>query len=179
MTEPPASPAVLFARAMGRFRDEMEANDRTSAAIAAKTKRIIVWMGGLVALLALAIVIQIVSMRSDLMGMLEILQEMFVRFETMSTDMSAITGQVTSIQGRVSDFPSVAGDMVAISRDVTEMRRSVGGITGDLSTMSEAMTLMRGTTGEMTHHFHVTQQTVGHLNYNVEQMLRPMSMMPR
>lgn len=31
----------------------------------------------------------------------------------------------------------------------------------------------------MAQHFHITQQTVGHLNYNVGQMLRPISVMPR
>jgi hypothetical protein len=59
------------------------------------------------------------------------------------------------------------------------MRRSVGAMTGDVGTMTEATAALKNNTAEMANHFHTVERTVGHLDYNVNQMMRPMSILPR
>lgn len=179
MTAPPSSPAIVIAEGMDRFRREMEANDRVSLEITAKTKRIIKWVSLFLVALTAAVLAQIWTMRSDLMDMVEILQDMYLRFDVIAANLDAMTTQVGAIGHRVAGFPSVAADMTAINTDVKDIRWSMGTITSDVTTMTTDMTRLRDTTGEMTRHFYDVQQTVGGLNYNIEQMLRPLSIVPR
>jgi hypothetical protein len=179
MTAPSSKPALLIAEGMARFRQEMEANDRVSLEITKRTKRIIKWVGLFLAAMTAAVVVQIWTMRSDLMAMVEILQDMYLRFDVIASNLDTMTTEVGAIQVRVADFPVVAADVTAINTDVKDIRWAMGAMTGNVSTMTTNMTLLRDTTGEMTRHFYDVQQTVGSLNYNIEQMLRPLSIVPR
>jgi hypothetical protein len=179
MTEPSTNPAVLIAEGMARFREEMEANDRVSLAISRKTKSIMKWVGLSLAAMTATVVFHIWTMRTDLMAMVRILENMYQSFDAISSHLDVMTGQMKTIQARVADLPSVAGDMTAINLDVKDLRWAMGTMNSNVSAMTLDMARLRDTTGEMSRHFFDVQQTVGGLNYNIEQMLRPMSMVPR
>ena len=179
MTDPSATPISLIVDGMARFREEMDANNRFSLAISIRTKRILVWSVLFLGLMAMVLVFQIVTMRSDLMSMVEMMQDMYSRFQIMAQNVDGMTDQVGSIQKRVSDFPAVAADMTAINGDVGNMRRGIGDMTGHVGAMTADMAALRDTTAEMYHHFYDVQGAVGTMNYNVEQMMRPMSLLPR
>jgi len=171
--------ASIVADGMARFREEMENNDRLSLAIALKTKKIVKFMGLLVAVAIIVVIFQIFSMRSELMVMVLNLEEMYKQFQFMSVNLDTMTNQVQSIRERVADLPLIVTDMSSINADVALMQRAIGGMTKDVTAMTLNTTVLRDATGEMAFHFHQVQQTVGHLNYNVEEMMRPLSIFPR
>jgi len=147
--------------------------------ISIKTKRILAWSVIFLGVITIVLLFQIVTMRSDLMIMVEIMEDMYSRFQLMARNVDGMTGQVVSIQKRVADFPSVAADMTAINGDVGHMRGAIGDMTGHVGAMAADMAALRDTTAEMYHHFYDVQGAVGTMNYNVEQMMRPMSLLPR
>jgi hypothetical protein len=179
MTDPSPTPVSLIADGMARFREEMDANNRYSLEISIKTKRILAWSVLFLGVITIVLLFQIVTMRSDLMIMVEIMEDMYSRFQLMARNVDGMTGQVVSIQKRVADFPSVAADMTAINGDVGHMRGAIGDMTGHVGAMAADMAALRDTTAEMYHHFYDVQGAVGTMNYNVDQMMRPMSLLPR
>jgi uncharacterized protein YoxC len=179
MTDAPSESVALIAEGMARFREQMESNDRESLAISAKTKWIVKWSGVLLALMVVAVVLQILTMRSELLVMIRHLERMYADFQVMATNVDGMTGQVGSIQARVARLPHLATDVTAMNADVWGMRTAIGGMTGNVEAMSTHVTVLRDTTGEMTYHFRNVQQSVDYMNYNVGQMLRPLSVLPR
>ncbi len=179
MTDSPSEPVALIAEGMARFREQMESNDRESLAISTKTKWIVKWGGVLLALMALAVILQILAMRSELLVMIRHLERMYSDFQVMATNVDGMTGQVGAIQTRVARLPHIASDMTAMNADVWGMRTAIGGMTNSVKTMSTDVAVLRDTTGEMGYHFRNVQQSVDYMNYNVGQMLRPLSILPR
>lgn len=179
MTDSSLPAVALIAEGMARFRDEMEANDRFSREISAKTKKIVRGAGLALVATAVVVIVQILAMRSELMVMIENLDDMYRQFQVMGGNLDTMTNQVGSIGARVSELPSIAGDMSAINHEMGGIRRAVGAMTNNVSAMTTDTTVLRDITGEMAQHFREVEQTVGYLNYNVGQMMRPMSMIPR
>jgi uncharacterized protein YoxC len=179
MTDSPSEAVALIAQGMARFREQMESNDRESLAISAKTKWIVKWSGVLLALMAVAVVIQILGMRSELLVMIGHLDRMYGDFQQMATNVDGMTGQVGEIQARVARLPHIATDMTAMNTDVWGMRTAIGGMTDNVNAMSNDVAILRDGTGEMGYHFRNVQQSVDFMNHNVGQMLRPLSVLPR
>ena len=179
MTDPSPTAVALIVDAMTRFRAQMEANDRESLAISIRTKWIVKFGGVLLVVMGVAIIVQILSMRSELLVMIENLERMYSDFGVMAENLDGMTGQVKAIQGRVTGLPSIAKDMTAINTDVWTMRTAIGGMSDNVNTISTDVTLLRDTTREMGYHFNNVQQSVDYMSRNVSQMLRPLSILPR
>jgi len=179
MTDSSPAPVALIVEGMARFREQMEANDQHSRAISAKTKWIVKWSGVLLALMAVAVIVQILAMRSELLVMIEHLEGMYTDFRVMAQNLDGMTGQVGVIQTRVAGLPYIATDMTAVSSEVWSMRTAIGGMDDSVKTMSTDVAVLRDTTGEMGFHFRNVQQSVDYMNHNVGQMLRPLSILPR
>lgn len=179
MTDAAPNPLSLIAEGMIRFREEMEANDRLSRSIAAKTKGIFKYAVLLLAAMIVMVLFHILAMRSELMAMITNLDNMYMDFGIMAKNVNGMTNQMGSIGARVTELPSIAVDMSAINQEVWSMRTAVGGMNHSIGTMNTDMAVLRDTTREMTHHFRGVQQAVDHINYNVGHMMRPMSVFPR
>jgi hypothetical protein len=179
MTEDSRDPSVLIADGMARFRREMEENDRVALAISLRTKRMLQAVLAFLAVMALAVVVQIWSMRADLMALVGIMDGMFTDFQGMAADMEAMTGTVAAIQSRVADLPSVATDLTEIHAAVGQMDGATGTMNLNVTALSSELSRLRATTAEMTGHFQEVQRVVGGMGYDVEQMLRPLSVLPR
>jgi DNA anti-recombination protein RmuC len=179
MTESTSPPVALFADAMVRFRTQMEANDRESLAISIRTKWIVKLGGVLLVVMGVAIGVQILSMRSELLLMIENLERMYSDFGVMAKNLDGMTGQVKVIQGRVTGLPSIATDMTAINTDVWAMRTAIGGMSDKVSIITTDVGQLKDTTREMGYHFNNVQKSVDYMSHNVGQMLRPLSVIPR
>lgn len=179
MTDSSPAPVALIVEGMARFREQMEVNDQHSRAISARTKAIVKWSGVLLAVMAAAVIIQILAMRSELLVMIEHLQGMYTDFRVMAQNLEGMTSQVGVIQTRVVGLPYIATDMTAVNTEVWAMRTAIGGMSDSVGTMSSGVAVLRDTTGEMGFHFRSVQQSVDYMNHNVGQMLRPLSILPR
>ena len=114
---------------------------------------IVKWSGVLLALMAVAVIVQILAMRSELLVMIEHLEGMYMDFRVMAQNLDGMTGQVGVIQTRVAGLPYIAKDVTEMSAEVWSMRTAIGEMDDSVRTMSTDVAVLRDTTGEMGFHF--------------------------
>jgi hypothetical protein len=164
---------------MSAFRQVTEEEDRLSIKIAQRTKGLVVFGLVLCAVLSVVIFWLIWEMRAELMVMVQILRDMFLRFEVMADNLELMTEQMASIESRVADLPTVADNMTGVTTDVKDVRWTMMTMTGDVAGLAADIGGIQNTTAEMAGHFRQVQLSVDKLSHDVEQMLRPISLLPR
>lgn len=161
------------------FRAEMETIDRLSHKIGAKTTRIIRIVLTLLAVVSIYLVGLTINMGQDLAKMITSLDDMYVEFGAMSEDMRKITTHVENMGGNINGMPAIGDNMQLLSSDVGGMLTSMQTINRDMSIMHTNITHVGQGTSEMAYRFYNVQKVVGTMGNDIEQMLRPMDIMPR
>jgi len=170
---------AIATEGMEVFRAEMEAIDRISNKISRKTARIIRIILVLLGIISIYLVFLTFSMSRDLSAMIDSLDEMYVEFGSMSGEMRQITTHVRSMGQNIHGMPTIATNMQNLNTDVGQMLTSIESVNTDLKTMDTNVGHIGGGTSEMAHRFQNVQRAMNVMQYDVNNMLRPMTIMPR
>lgn len=173
------TPVDIIVEGMEVFRAEMEAIDRLSTKIGAKTSRIIRVVLGLLGIISLYLIVLTFNMSRDLTAMIDSLDHMYVEFGSMSSEMRQITAHVQSMGGNVQGMPYIADNMKNLNTSVGEMLVSVENVNHNMGAMDTNVGYVSQGTSEMAYRFYNVQHAVNMMQYDVYNLLRPMDMMPR
>lgn len=169
----------MAAEGMAVFRAEMETIDRISKQIGGKTTRIIRVVMGLLSVVSIYLVVLTFNMSRDLSAMITSLDEMYAEFGYMSKAMNQITANVTSMGRNVQGMPAIAQNMVSMNADVGGMLLSVATVNASMGNIDANVYHISQGTSEMSYRFNNVQQSVNVMQYDVNQLIRPLDMMPR
>jgi len=172
-------------QAMENFRQGMEAHLRMGVRIGSRTTQIVRFgMAGLTVLgAALFILIAVLTrdfatITEEMKRMSGYMASMEHNFTRVATDISDVRQSLAAINNNISDVPM-------INRSVASMDTSMGTLGGDMTGMLEQIRAMNGSVAAITanlqlinQQFAETNLRVGHLAGNVNQMAKPMKMMP-
>jgi len=179
MSEPKNDFVAIASESMEIFRVEMETIDRISRKISAKTSRMIRVVLAFLAVISVYLIFLTYSMSQDLSSMISSLDEMYVEFGSMSTEMRQITSHVKSMGHNVHGLPSIGQNMQYLNGDVGDMQLSLEGVSRDMEAVDANVGYIGNGTSEMSYRFANVQRTVKVMEHDIHNMLRPMSMMPR
>ena len=170
---------AIASESMEIFRVEMETIDRISRKISGKTSRMIRVVLVFLSVISIYLVYLTYSMSQDLSAMIGSLDEMYVEFGSMSAEMGQITAHVKSMGQNVHGLPSIAQNMQYLNLDVSDMQVSLDGVSQDMQAVDTNVGYIGNGTSEMSYRFANVQRTVKVMEYDIHNMLRPMSIMPR
>lgn len=157
----------------------METIDRISRKISAKTSRMIRVVLMFLTVISVYLMFLTYSMSQDLSSMIDSLDEMYVEFGSMSTEMRQITSHVKNMGANVHGMPAIAENMQLLNGDVGNMQVSLEGVSRDMQAVDANVGYIGTGTSEMSYRFANVQRTVNVMEHDIHNMLRPMSMMPR
>lgn len=179
MNEPKNEFVAIASESMEIFRVEMETIDRISRKISGKTSRMIRIVLVFLTVISVYLVFLTYSMSQDLSAMISSLDEMYVEFGSMSTEMRQITVHVESMGQNVHGLPSIAQNMQNLNGDVGDMQVSLEGVSRDMGAVDGNVGAIGTGTSEMSYRFANVQRTVKVMQHDIHNMLRPMSILPR
>ncbi|PCI40519.1 MAG: hypothetical protein COB46_06710 [Rhodospirillaceae bacterium] len=170
---------AIAAEGMEVFRVEMEMIDSLSHKIGHKTTRIIRIVLGLLSVISIYLIILTFTMGRDLTLMIDSLDAMYLEFGSMSSAMRDITANVQNMGTSIQGMPTIAQNMQHLNADVGDMLVSVEIMNQDMAGMDSNMSVVGTSTTEMSHRFNNVQRSVNMMQYDVNQMLKPLDIMPR
>lgn len=169
----------IAAEGMEVFRVEMEMIDRLSRKIGHKTTRIIRIVFVMLAIISIYLITLTFNMGRDLSLMIDSLDAMYVEFGSMSTAMRDITANVQNMGTSIQGMSTIAENMQHLNADVGDMLVSVEIMNNDMAGMDTSMNHVSSSTSEMSHRFNNVQRSVNMMQHDVQQMLKPLDIMPR
>jgi uncharacterized protein YoxC len=157
--------AQIVAAAMRDFRVGMEAQQQLAVRIGARTSQVIRYgMLGLSVFGCLIFFLVYVLMKD--------MREVVTTMREMSGYMASIEAETAHLSKRVGGIHDNMRVMTAtMNTHVGEIARAVSGMNGSVAAMQADIRHLNGQIGMLN-------QTVGGMGYNVNQMSKPMKMMP-
>ncbi|NOR51451.1 MAG: hypothetical protein GQ470_02425 [Gammaproteobacteria bacterium] len=176
--EKPQSSFESLTDAMHEFREEMEFYDNLGSKIAAKTRFIMRSVFTILIMSSIYIVFMIFQMASSMGTMTTHLEDMYLRFGTMSQDMRAITQSVDSMGQSISGIPQIADSMTEMDSDVSAMSGSINSMNGNITNIDNDMVRINSNMKQMTGSVANINRSVNFMSYDVNQMAAPTSSGP-
>lgn len=165
--------AELLYHKANQFETEMFQFNSQGLVIARRTILIVRIVIILLLITALVIFWLLYDFNSDLEMSINNMVDMYNRFNKMSEDMDKITQAVVHMNQNIQGIPIIADSMSIMNDDVAQMQQYVSQMTQDVVSMDEKMTIIDYEVNQMANHFEHLNDTVYGMQYNVNQMSRP------
>ncbi len=168
----------LYAQ-MCHFHEETEQHRVNSEKSTRKTAILVQSIGTLLLIFTVVIGVYMTQLTNQFIQIVDSIERMNTRAETISQYMSAMTADVSRMNDHVAHMHAILNNMKTMNQHVAGMEHQVGEMTVSLDQLNQLGTTARETVHAMNLKMDRINQATARMNFRMYQISKPMKMMPK